>query len=131
MSLFAVGRICLKIAGRDADQKCVIVERIDNTYVLVDGLTRRRKVNIRHLEPLAEVVQLSAGASHTAVVAAFHKLNIAVAERKTKKVPARSVRQKKKATVKVTEKKATEKNKVKKEQKATVKTEPNKEKNNF
>lgn len=120
MSLFAVGRICVKIAGRDAGGKCVIVEQIDNTYVLVDGLTRRRKVNVKHLEPLAEVVQISAGANHVAVVAAFRKLGIAVSERKSKTVPARAVRQKKKATAKAVEKKGAEKSEPKAEQKSVA-----------
>ena len=46
MSIFEVGRICVKLAGRDAGSKCVIVEELDNHYVLVDGDVRRKKVNI-------------------------------------------------------------------------------------
>ncbi len=49
-----IGRICFKIAGREAGQKCVIVGVIDKNFVLVTGpknLTgvRRRKVNVSHL----------------------------------------------------------------------------------
>ena len=94
MSLFAVGRVCLKIAGRDAGQKCVVVERLDNTFVLIDGATRRRKANIKHLEPLAETLDISSGAHHTQVVAAFKKLNLVIVEKKSKQAPARAVKQK-------------------------------------
>ena len=50
------GRVCLKIAGREAGKYCVIIERIDDNFVLVTGpksITRvkRRKCNIDHLEP--------------------------------------------------------------------------------
>ena len=52
MSIFEVGRLCVKLAGRDSGKKCVVVEKVDQQYVLVDGATRRKKVNIRHFEPL-------------------------------------------------------------------------------
>ena len=51
-----IGRICLKIAGREAGCYCVIVDRLDYNFVLVTGpksITRvkRRKCNIDHIEP--------------------------------------------------------------------------------
>ena len=58
MSIFEVGRICVKLAGRDAGRKCVIVEELDNLYVLVDGDVRRKKVNINHLEPIEEMLDI-------------------------------------------------------------------------
>lgn len=63
MTLFEVGRLCLKIAGRDAGRKAVVVEVIDRTFVLVDGEVRRKKVNIKHLEPWAQILKLPSGAS--------------------------------------------------------------------
>jgi len=50
------GRICLKIAGREAGKYAVIVEKIDDNFVLVTGPksitgVKRRKCNIDHLEP--------------------------------------------------------------------------------
>ena len=38
-----VGRVCVKIAGRDAGKKAVVVEKIDSNFVLIDGQTRRRR----------------------------------------------------------------------------------------
>ena len=62
--MFTVGRICVKIAGRDAGKQCVIVEAYDDGTVLVDGQTRRRKCNVRHLEPTERTVELKSGATH-------------------------------------------------------------------
>ena len=90
MSIYEVGRLCVKLAGRDAGKKCVILEQFDNTYVLVDGATRRKKVNIKHLEPLAEVIKLKNNAPHEDVKAAFAKLGIEVMETNPKQTPERA-----------------------------------------
>ncbi len=95
MSLFDVGRLVVKIAGRDAGKKAVVVEVFDNTYVLIDGATRRKKVNILHLEPLAEVLSLNSGASHDDVKKVFTELGINVWETKAKTVSVRLQRQRK------------------------------------
>ena len=89
MALFEVGRLCVKLAGRDAGLKCVVVEEIDSVYVLVDGETRRKKVNIRHLEPLDQVVEIKAGASHDAVKTALKKAGIETRETTPKQAAAR------------------------------------------
>lgn len=71
MGIFDVGRVCVKIAGRDARKKCVVVEVIDNNFVLIDGETRRRKCNVSHLEPLNLVVEIKSGADNAGVVEAL------------------------------------------------------------
>lgn len=71
MGIFDVGRVCVKIAGRDARKKCVVVEVIDNTFVLIDGETRRRKCNVAHLEPINLVVEIKSGAENQEVVKAL------------------------------------------------------------
>ena len=90
MSIYEVGRLCVKLAGRDAGKKCVILEQFDNTYVLVDGATRRKKVNIKHLEPLAEVIKIKNNASHEDVKAAFTKLGVEVMDTNPKQTPERA-----------------------------------------
>src|SRR3989344_3579867 len=92
MSLFDVGRLCLKIAGRDGNRKCVVVEAVDNNSVIVDGDVRRKKVNINHLEPLADVLEIKQGASHEEVKKVFTKLGLTVWER-TSKHPAEKPKQ--------------------------------------
>jgi len=84
-----VGRICVKTAGRDAGLKCVVVDVIDDNYVLIDGETRRRKCNILHLEPLDKAVQLRKGASHEEVAKVFEQLGYRVFSPKTKPKKAR------------------------------------------
>lgn len=66
-----IGRVCVKIAGRDAGRKCIIIEVLDKNYVLVDGETRRKKVNTAHLEPLDILAKVKKGASHEEVMSAL------------------------------------------------------------
>ncbi len=89
MALYDIGRLCVKVAGRDANKKCVIVDVKDAHTVLIDGETRRRNCNVVHLEPLAETLELKKGASHAEVAAAFKKLGIELTATKAKKAAAR------------------------------------------
>ena len=89
MSLFKVGRLCIKLAGRDAGRKCIVVENVDSSFVVVDGDVRRRKVNIKHLEPLADVVEIKDKASHDEVKKAFDKLGLSIWDKKSKKTAER------------------------------------------
>ena len=84
-----IGRICVKIAGRDAGKKCVVVDVIDDTFVMIDGETRRRKCNILHLEPLDKTVELKKNAPHADVAKAFEKLGYEVHTTKAKKAAKR------------------------------------------
>jgi large subunit ribosomal protein L14e len=109
-----IGRLCVKIAGRDSNKTCVIVDVIDEHTVLIDGQTRRRNCNVKHLEPLNKVIKLNKGASHAHVKTAFEELNLEVADTKAKKTVERP---KKSKAVKAQEVKET---KPKKEKKAKV-----------
>lgn len=67
MSAMDVGRLCVKLRGREAGGRCVVVDVIDRNYVLVTGppeLTgvRRRRVNMSHLRPLDERIEIDRGA---------------------------------------------------------------------
>lgn len=95
MILFEVGRLCVKLAGRDAGNKCVVVQDLGKGYVLVDGNVRRKKVNVKHLEPLSDLMELKEKASHEEVKKAFEKLGLPVWEKKSKKAAERSKKQKK------------------------------------
>ena len=69
-----MGRICVKLSGREAGSKCVIVDIIDNNFVLVTGPksisgVKRRRVNISHLEPTDKTVEIGKGASDQEVEA--------------------------------------------------------------
>ena len=90
-----IGRVCVKIAGRDAGKKCIVVDLIDSTFVLVDGETRRKKCNIKHLEPTKELVKLEKGASHEEVLDALGVKEQKKAAKKEGKKPAESTEKKK------------------------------------
>ena len=74
--MLSVGRLCVKTSGRDAGKKCAVVNVIDHTSVLIDGNVRRRRCNVRHLEPLSDVIDIKKDASHEEVESAFKKLKI-------------------------------------------------------
>lgn len=60
MPIFEPGRVCVKIAGREAGKYCAVLEVVDEKYVVVEGPeVRRRKTNIVHLEPLNDMVSVA------------------------------------------------------------------------
>ena len=68
MSAHDIGRICIKKVGREANRKCVVVDIIDKSYVLITGpktLTKvkRRRANVNHLKSLMKKLAISRGAS--------------------------------------------------------------------
>ena len=72
MTLYETGRICVKVVGREAGSHCVVVEAKEENYVTVTGPknisgVRRRLCNIRHLEPLETILEISTGADDEAV----------------------------------------------------------------
>jgi len=79
-----IGTVCIKIAGRDSNKYCVVVEQLDNGYVLIDGQTRRKKCNMTHLEPTSKKANISKGASNADVVKALKELKIECIEKKEK-----------------------------------------------
>ena len=126
--MIEVGRMVMKIAGRDGGKKGVIVEILDNNYVLIDGQVRRRKCNILHLEPLDKVVKLPKKASHEEVIKVLKGEKIEVKEKKSKPKTERpkKVRKGKKKAEKDLEKPKSKESKVKetaKEKKSTKKEE--------
>ncbi len=53
-----VGRVCMKIAGRDAGKLCVVVSKKDANFVKIKGFARERLVNVKHLEPLPFTIDI-------------------------------------------------------------------------
>lgn len=81
MRVFEVGRVCVKTVGREAGRKCVVVDIIDDRFVLVTGPknvtgVKRRRANVKHLEPLPHKVSIEKGASDEAVKAALEKAGL-------------------------------------------------------
>ena len=68
MPAIEVGRICVKVSGREAGKKCVIVDLTDKSFVLITGPKKvtgvnRRRVNANHIEPLQDKLDIERGAS--------------------------------------------------------------------
>lgn len=66
MSAVDVGRICVKLTGREAGKKCVIVDVVDRNFVLVTGPKqvngmKRRRVNVNHIEPTERKINIKRG----------------------------------------------------------------------
>jgi len=71
-----IGRVCVKIAGRDAGRACVIVDILNDNFVVVAGKdVRRRKVNIDHLHLLDKTVKIEKNAPDDQVIAALESLS--------------------------------------------------------
>src|SRR3989344_5737436 len=53
-----VGRVCMKIAGRDSNKIAVVIKKLDDNHVLIEGNVRRKKCNVKHLEPLNKILKI-------------------------------------------------------------------------
>jgi len=76
MPAIEVGRICVKLTGREAGKKCVIVDIIDKSFVLITGPKtvtgiKRRRSNINHVEPIQEKIAIKRGSSDEEVAEAL------------------------------------------------------------
>ena len=68
MPALEVGRICLKIAGRENGKKCVIIDVTDQTFVMITGPkkvtgVKRKRVNLNHITALQDKIEIKREAS--------------------------------------------------------------------
>ncbi len=95
--MMEIGRVCVKIAGRGAGNHCVIVDVIDDNFVMIDGNVPRKRCNVKHLEPLNIVLKIKKGASTDSVHEAMKSESIKVFTKKSKaKKAGKPVKQRKK-----------------------------------
>jgi large subunit ribosomal protein L14e len=76
MPAIEVGRICTKQLGREDGKKCVIIDVMDKSFVLITGPkkvtgVKRRRVNINHIMPLQDKIEVKRGASDDEVAQAL------------------------------------------------------------
>ena len=79
MPAIEVGRICVKLSGREAGRKCVIVDVMDKSFVLITGPKtvtgiKRRRANINHIEPIQDKIEIERGSSDEEVIEALKAL---------------------------------------------------------
>ena len=93
--LIEKGRVCLKIAGREAGKYCIVLEQPHEGFVTVAGPkavthVKRRKCSIFHIEPTEHVLD-AGGATDTELESAWKssglidKLGISVPEKRAAK----------------------------------------------
>jgi large subunit ribosomal protein L14e len=78
MPAIEVGRLCVKLTGREAGKKCVVVDVMDKSFILITGPqsvsgVRTRRVNMNHIEPLEASVEIKRGASDNDVASVLKK----------------------------------------------------------
>lgn len=121
MVVLEVGRVCLKLAGREAGSYCAVVKpagksKDEKSFVFVTGpklLTgvKRRRSNIEHLQATEYKLEIPEDATDEAVIAAYEKAGLIIKlglkkpsaaqmkakEEKTKEKEQRAKEQEKKA----------------------------------
>jgi len=117
-----IGQLVIKTCGRDAANFAVIVDKIDDTFVLIDGNVRRKKCNVKHLEALDKVIKIKKKASTEEVKKALEEEGIKILKKGKKRTPAKKLTKKRKI-----KQKPEEKPKKKKEEKKETKKETKKE----
>ncbi len=119
--MYEIGRLCVKIAGRDSRLKCLIIDILEGNFVMIDGQTRRKKCNIKHLEPLEKVLKIKKNASHSEVADALKKEGIEVTETKVKEKAQKPSKKAKETIEKVKQPSAKKEKTEKTEEKKTKK----------
>jgi len=76
MPAIDIGRICVKLVGREAGKKCVIVDVVDKNFVLVTGPkqlngVKRRRVNVNHIEPTEHKLNIRRGENDEELIKAL------------------------------------------------------------
>jgi large subunit ribosomal protein L14e len=72
MTIYDIGRVCVKKSGREAGKRCVVVDVVDKNFVVVTGPrsvtdVKRRRANVDHLEPTNLKVSITKGAEDETV----------------------------------------------------------------
>ncbi|MEM4647723.1 MAG: 50S ribosomal protein L14e [Candidatus Pacearchaeota archaeon] len=95
MSIIQKGRVCIKTAGKERNKPCVIIDVIDDKYVLIDGLVKRRKCNINHLKFLDKVIKIDEKTNKEKIIKALVDEGI-ISKEKFEKIKKLEERKKKK-----------------------------------
>jgi len=78
--MIEVGRVVIKIAGRDARGVGAIVKVLDENFVIIDGALRRKKVNIKHIELLPKKIDIKEEADKKEVLEKLKEQNLITEE---------------------------------------------------
>jgi large subunit ribosomal protein L14e len=132
MVSFEVGRVVMKVAGREAGKYAVVIKKLNDAFVEVTGpkiLTgvKRRRANIEHLEPLEYILQINESAPDEDVISALEKAGL-MTKLGLKKPSAADMKAEKAKPEEKAEKKETKEKKEEKEAKPKKEAKEKKEK---
>ena len=96
-----IGRLAIKIAGRDAGRECLVIDSLKDNLVMIDGNTRRRKCSLKHLELQPAVAKIKKGAEHKEVLKAMESLGIGILRRPEPKFQKKETKTKLKVPKKI------------------------------
>jgi len=81
MASLLTGRVCMKIAGREAGKYCVVLKKENEAFALVTGpkiLTgvKKRRCNVEHLEALPHTLEINENSTDEEIVSAYQKAGL-------------------------------------------------------
>lgn len=81
MVAIETGRVCKKLTGREAGRYCVVIDTVNEGYVMITGPreitdVRRRQCNILHLEPTDDKLDIKKSALDEEVAKALEKAGL-------------------------------------------------------
>ncbi len=79
-----IGQICVKFLGKEAGKICVVVDKIDDNFVLIDGQVKRRRCNILHLKTLDKKIEISSNENTENIKKEITKLGYEIKEKLVK-----------------------------------------------
>jgi len=94
--LIDIGRIVVILRGRRAGKKAVVVDIVDENFVLITGPkelngVKRRRMNVDHLMPLAIKLDIPRGANDEDILKALKDRNLETLMREEVKIPAHRI----------------------------------------
>ncbi|MEK6932208.1 MAG: 50S ribosomal protein L14e [Nanoarchaeota archaeon] len=79
-----IGRVIVKLSGKEAGRYGIIVDQLNENYVLIDGNLKRRRSNLIHLELTEQVLDIKKGAPTSEVREAMKKARLKVTSPRAK-----------------------------------------------
>ncbi len=74
-----VGQVCMKTMGRETGEACIVLEKIDDSFVTIAGpRVKKRRCNVAHLEATGNNLKIKANASREDAIDALVKAKIVV-----------------------------------------------------
>lgn len=64
-----IGQVCTKTAGRETGQRCLVIDTVDDNFVMISGpRVKRRRCNVKHLDAMSHVLSIKKGATDEEVI---------------------------------------------------------------